>query len=100
MTRGPKQEWLFRFYYPRPGQEQTHSQWRQWLQDNMYWPDEDQLYDETYQMMMPSEWRRNAYKNVQTMDEFAEVQARRMEQGVTWNARNQATQDQATQEAT
>ena len=51
-------------------------------------------------MMMPSEWRRNAYKNVQTMDEFAEVQVKRMEKGVTWNARNQATQDQATQEAT
>ena len=91
---------MFRYQFPRPGNEQEHRERRQWLFDNSIWPSEGQLLDETYQMMMPSEWRRNAYKNVKTMDEFVEVQVKRMEKGVTWNARNQATQDQATQEAT
>ena len=82
---------MFRFQFPRPGNEKQHLEWRQWLQDNSIWPSESQLLDETYQMMMPGEWRRNPYKRLKTMDEFAEVQVKRIERCVTWNTRYQAT---------
>ena len=70
-----------------PGKEQEHREWRQWLLDKSMWPSEGQLLDESYQMMMPSEWRRDPYKRLATLDEFAVVQVRRIERGVTWNER-------------
>ena len=91
MNRGPKTEWMFRYHYPRPGKEQEHREWRQWLLEKSMWPSEGQLLDESYQMMMPSEWRRGPYKGLRTLDEFAEVQMKRIEKRVTWSTRCKAS---------
>ena len=91
MHRGPKCEWMFRYQYPRPGKEQEHKGWRQWLHDNSMWPSEDELLDETYQMMLPPAWRRTPYKDVKTMKEFEEVQKKRIKRRVTWSTRWKAS---------
>ena len=87
MDQGPKTEWYWRYHFPKPGGEAVHARWRQWLYERNIWPSEAQLLDETYQMMMPSDWRRTAYKGLTTLDEFFEVQNNRIQRGVTWNQR-------------
>ena len=54
-NRGPEVEWWFRVMCPKPGEEQLHMHWIQWLNEMETWP--DNFEDGSWQFWMPELWR-------------------------------------------
>ena len=55
-------EWIFRVHYPKPGGEEEHAMWMEWLTEHGVWPSVEELADESYEMLLPSNWKRKRYK--------------------------------------
>ena len=69
--------WLFRFYFPKPGEEDFHEEWKRWLSDQKIWPTLDELADGTYEKFLPKQWRTCEYKEIQLLEELAAVRSRK-----------------------
>ena len=76
IKQGPAVEWLFRVNFPKPGEEDVHQGWLTWIREEFVSPSQAEFDDDTYQMLLPTPWRRNEYKNVTTMEEFVEARNR------------------------
>ena len=77
VARGSETEWLFRFNYPKPGEESLHADWKAYLDRWEIWPTTQDLGDESYQWFYPPAWRKKEYRFLNTWEEFAEVRDRR-----------------------
>ena len=66
---------LFRWRYPHPANRSEHENWVESLTRRNMWPSEQQLYDDSYQMLFPSSWRKQIYKDCKTTDHFYEALA-------------------------
>ena len=70
IAKGPKCEWMFRWQFPKPGDEGEHTTFVNSVKELETWPTEEQLSDGSYVMLFPSHWRRGVFIKCSTMDEF------------------------------
>ena len=70
MAKGPNMEWMFRWRYPKPGDENEHTTFVNSVLELDTWPTEEQLHDGSFVMLFPSHWRRGPFMKCVTMDEF------------------------------
>jgi len=68
---------MFRWQFPKPGQEQEHEDWKRWVLETQQWPSENQLEDQSYQILMPTAWRRRCYQSLTNFEQFADMKRRR-----------------------
>ena len=70
-------EFLFRWNYPKPGDEDEHQLWCQDLLESGKWPTKEEVEDDSFQiLLLPMHWRRKPYQACDTMNDFWKVRAR------------------------
>ena len=70
-------EFLFRLYYPKPGDEEEHGKFVRHIQEYCWWPTKEELEDESFQMMYPYHWRKKEFMTCNTMPDFWKVKEKK-----------------------
>ena len=85
IAKGPKMEWMFRWHYPKPGDENEHTTFVNSVLELETWPTEEQLQDGSFVMLFPSHWRRWPFNKCVTMNDFWETKVY-YQWAAAWNA--------------
>ena len=91
MAKGPAAEFIFRYWYPKPGDEEEHANFVKSLRENDWsqWPTKEEIDDESFHMLMPNHWRRKPFIRCCTMQDFWNVKNKE-----EWAARREASKEE------
>ena len=67
--QGHAMHFMFRYTYPKPGDLNEYRHFRKHI-DKIGMPTEEELDDESYEMLMPSRWRKPAFATCENMEQF------------------------------
>ena len=67
--QGHDMHFLFRLYYPKPGDHEEYRLFRNHITEHGM-PTKEEIDNESYEMLMPSHWRKKAFENYRNMEEF------------------------------
>ena len=67
--QGHAVHFMFRYLYPKPGDLDEYRHFRKHI-DEIGMPSEEELEDESYEMLMPSRWRKPAFATCENMEQF------------------------------
>ena len=67
--QGHDMHFMFRLHYPKPGDHTEYRHFRKHIDKNGM-PTKEELENESYEMLMPSQWRKKAFATCETMEQF------------------------------
>ena len=82
--RGPWTTWLFRYKFPHPEEHEKHAEWVDWLKYRNYWPTQEMIATQQYEMLFPPEWRSKAFKDCVTLEDFWRVKSNKRSRNESW----------------